>query len=153
MQLLVDGIEIYAGTGGREFDPKLPLIVFLHGAGLDHTVWALLARWFAHRGNAVLAPDLPGHGRSGGEPPPSVAAMADFCAALIAAVQAQRARIIGHSMGSLVALETAARHPPRVTAIALIGTAAAMPVAPDLLNAAKDDDHAAIDMMTVWGYG
>jgi pimeloyl-ACP methyl ester carboxylesterase len=52
----------------RSFDPALPLVVFLHGAALDHTVWALLARWFAHRGNAVLAPDLPGHGRSGGEP-------------------------------------------------------------------------------------
>ena len=153
MRFVVDGMEIFAGTGGRDFDPALPLVVFLHGAALDHTVWALLARWFAHRGNAVLAPDLPGHGLSGGGPLSSIAAMADFCAALITAAKAERARIIGHSMGALVALETAARHPQHATAIALIGTAPAMPVAPDLLNAAKAEDHAAIDMMSIWGYG
>jgi pimeloyl-ACP methyl ester carboxylesterase len=153
VRLRVDDIEIFAGTGGREFDPALPLAVFLHGAALDHTVWALLARWFAHRGHAVLAPDLPGHGRSGGKPLSSISAMADFCSALIESVRAENAHIIGHSMGSLVTLETAARHPQRARAIALIGTAAAMPVAPDLLNAAKAQDHAAIDMMTVWGYG
>src|SRR5260370_42556011 len=83
VQLVVDGAKIFAGTGGRDFDPALPTVVFLHGAGLDHTVWALLARWFAHRGFDVLAPDLPGHGRSEGEPLESIAAMADFTAALI----------------------------------------------------------------------
>ena len=66
MRLVVDGIEIFAGTGGRAFDPARRTVVFLHGAALDHTVWALLARWFAHRGCGVLAPDFPGHGRSGG---------------------------------------------------------------------------------------
>ena len=74
MYLVVKGSRTYAATGGRDFDPALPLVVFLHGAGLDHTVWALLARWFAHRGSAVMAPDLPGHGRSGGEPLSSIAA-------------------------------------------------------------------------------
>jgi pimeloyl-ACP methyl ester carboxylesterase len=153
VQLAVNGAKTFAGSGGRTFDPALPLVVFLHGAALDHTVWALLARWFAHRGCSVLAPDLPGHGRSEGEPLPSINAMADWTAALIEASKAGSARIIGHSMGSLVALECAARHPQRVGAIALIGTAAAMPVAPDLLNAAEADDHAAIDMMSIWGYG
>jgi pimeloyl-ACP methyl ester carboxylesterase len=153
VRLVVDGAEIFAGTGGREFDPALPLVVFLHGAALDHTVWALLARWFAHRGAAVLAPDLPGHGRSAGEPLASIAAMADWTAALIETSKAGPAGVIGHSMGSLVALETAARYPKRVTAIGLIGAAAAMPVAPDLLDAAEADDHAAIDMVSIWGYG
>lgn len=153
MQLVVNGVKTWAGTGGRDFDSTLPLVVFLHGAGLDHTVWALLARWFAHRGCGVLAPDLPGHGRSGGEPLGSINAMADWTAALGETVQARTARIIGHSMGSLVALATAARYPERVAAIGLIGTAAAMPVAPDLLAAARADDHAAIDMVSIWGYG
>ncbi len=153
MHLVVDGVRIFVGTGGRAFNSTLPLVVFLHGAGLDHTVWALLTRWFAHRGCSVLAPDLPGHGRSDGEPLPSINAMADWTAALIETVKASHARIIGHSMGSLVALEAAARHGRRVAAIGLIGTAAAMPVAPDLLNAARADDHAAIDMVSIWGYG
>lgn len=153
MHLVVNGIRTYAATGGRDFDAALPLVVFLHGAGLDHTVWALLARWFAHRGSSVLAPDLPGHGRSGGEPLGSIAAMADWTAALIEAVGANKATIIGHSMGSLVALETAARHPQKICAIGLIATAAAMPVSRDLLAAAEANDHAAVDMVSIWGEG
>src|SRR5262249_34946043 len=109
MRLIVDGVEIFAGTGGRKLDPALPLVVFIHGAGLDHRVWALLARWCASHGCPVLAPDLPGHGRSAGEPLATIAATADWTAALIEASQAEPARIIGHSMGSLVAIETAAR--------------------------------------------
>jgi len=153
MNLTVDGASIFAGTGGRDFDPALPAVVFLHGGGCDHTVWALLARWFAHGGFAVLAPDLPGHGRSGGEPLGSIAAMADWTAALIDASGVGKAALVGHSMGALIALETAARHPGKVTALALIGTAAAMPVSRDLLAAAEANDHAAIDMVSTWGNG
>jgi len=153
VQLRVDGVKIFAGTGGREFDPTLPAVVFVHGAGLDHTVWALLARWFAHRGFGVLAPDLPGHGRSEGEPLATIGAMTDFAAALIEAAGARKASLIGHSMGSLVALETAVRHPRKIAALGLIAAAAAMPVSPDLLKAAEANDPAAIDMVSIWGYG
>jgi pimeloyl-ACP methyl ester carboxylesterase len=153
MRLVVDGVGIFAGSGGREHDRSRPLIVFLHGAGLDHSVWALLARWFAHRGWAVLAPDLPGHGRSGGEPLDSISAMADWTAKLVHACGAGKAVIVGQSMGSLVALETAARHVERVNAVGLIATASAMPVARELLEAAAANDHSAIDMVTIWGHG
>lgn len=153
MRLTVDGTDTFIATGGRAFDPALPAMIFLHGAGLDHTVWALLARSFAHHGFGVLAPDLPGHGRSAGAPLESIAAMADFVAALIDAAGVGAARLVGHSMGSLVALEAAARHPHKVSGLGLIGTAAAIPVSADLLDAAKADDHAAIDMVAIWGYG
>jgi len=153
VQPVVDGVKIFAGTGGRALDPAFPLVVFLHGAGLDHTVWALLARWFAHRGFGVLAPDLPGHGRSEGEPLATIAAMADFTAALIATAGARNASLVGHSMGSLLALETAVRHPDKVAALGLIAAAAAMPVSPDLLKAAEANDPAAIDMVSIWGFG
>jgi pimeloyl-ACP methyl ester carboxylesterase len=153
MEMIVNGAKTYAGTGGRDFDASLPCVVFLHGAGLDHTVWALLARWFAHHGCAVLAPDLPGHGRSEGAPLGTIGAMADWTAALIEAAGATRATLIGHSMGTLIAVEAAARHPQAVTALGLIAAAAAMPVAPDLLTAAQANDHAAIDMVSIWGHG
>lgn len=153
MRLSVQGNEVFAGTGGRDFDPARPAMVFLHGAGLDHSVWALLARAFAHHGFAVLAPDLPGHGRSAGAPLASIAALADWTAALIDAAGVRAAGLVGHSMGSLVALETAARHPAKVTALGLIAIAAPMRVSDDLLNAAKANDHAAIDMIDLWGYG
>ncbi|ABD86892.1 alpha/beta fold hydrolase [Rhodopseudomonas palustris] len=153
MQISVNGIDTFIATGGAPFDAALPAVVLLHGAGFDHSVWALHSRWFAHHGFAVLAPDLPGHGRSGGAPLTSIGEMADWTAALIAAADATTAELIGHSMGSLIALETAARHPARVSALALIGTTSAMAVGPDLLKAAEADSHDAIDMMTIWGLG
>src|ERR1700710_1988758 len=153
MQLQVNGTDIFVATGGREFDLALPTIVMLHGAGFDHTCWALHSRWFAHHGHAVLAPDLPGHGRSSGAPLTTIADMADWTAALIETSGAPNAKLVGHSMGSLIALETAARHPARVTALALIATAATMTVGPDLLKAAEANDHSAVDMVSIWGLG
>jgi pimeloyl-ACP methyl ester carboxylesterase len=153
MQLTVNGIDSFVATGGREFDKSLPAIVLLHGAGFDHTTWALHSRWFAHHGFGVLAPDLPGHGRSGGAPLKTIADMADWTAALIDTAGVTNARLVGHSMGSLIALETAARHPTKVSALSLIGTAATMTVGPDLLKAAEANDHAAVDMVSIWGLG
>jgi pimeloyl-ACP methyl ester carboxylesterase len=153
MQLSVQGTDIFVSTGGRDFDASLPTAVLLHGAGFDHTTWALHSRWFAHHGYGVLAPDLPGHGRSSGAPLTSIADMADWTAALIAAAGVQKARLVGHSMGSLISLETAARHPDKVSALNLIGTAAAMTVGPDLLKAAEANDRDAVDMMSIWGLG
>jgi pimeloyl-ACP methyl ester carboxylesterase len=153
MRILVNGDDTHVATGGKDFDPKLPAIVFLHGAGMDHTVWALLARAFAHHGHAVLAPDFPGHGSSAGAPLTSIAALADWTAVLIDATGAKAARLVGHSMGSLVALEAAARHRGKITGLGLIATAATMRVSDDLLNAAKTNDHAAVDMIAIWGEG
>src|SRR3981081_4636293 len=128
MQLSVNGSDTFVATGGREFDTSLPAIVLLHGAGFDHTTWALHSRWFAHHGFGVLAPDLPGHGRSGGAPLPTIAGMADWIAALLDTAGAPKARLVGHSMGSLIALETAARHPAKVAGLSLIGTPAPLTV-------------------------
>src|SRR6202795_3342608 len=153
MQLSVNGIDTFVATGGRPFDPALPAVVMLHGAGFDHSTWALHSRWFAHHGYSVLAPDLPGHGRSSGAALATIADMADWTAALLDAASAAKAKLVGHSMGSLIALETAARHPARVSALSLIGTAATMTVGPDLLKAAEANDHGAIDMVSIWGLG
>src|SRR5580693_5310716 len=153
MQLSVNGSDTFVATGGREFDRSLPTILLLHGAGFDHTTWALHSRWFAHHGYGVLAPDLPGHGRSRGAPLPGIAEMADWTAALLDAAGVASARLVGHSMGSLIVLETAARHKAKVSGLSLIGTAATMSVGPDLLKAAEANDHAAIDMVSIWGLG
>ena len=83
MKLSVNGAEVFVATGGREFDRSLPTVVFIHGAGFDHSTWALHTRWFAHHGFGVLAPDLPGHGRSAGPSLSSIADMADWTAALL----------------------------------------------------------------------
>ncbi len=153
MDLVVDGFRVFAATGGKAFDPAKPTVLFLHGAGMDHTVWTLQTRWFAHHGRNALAIDLPGHGRSGGAALDSVAAMADFVPRLLDAAGAREAALVGHSMGALVALETAARHASRVRALGLIGVAAQMPVHPKLLEAAARNDHAAVEMIADWAFG
>jgi pimeloyl-ACP methyl ester carboxylesterase len=153
MRLQIDGRTVHAATGGRAVDPALPLVVLVHGAGLDSTAWALHSRWFAHHGHAVLAVDLPGHGRSAGPPLGEIGALADWIARLIELAGAPKATLIGHSMGALVALETASRHKDQVAALGLIGAAAAMPVHAELLAAARRNDHAAIDMVALWGCG
>ena len=153
MNLSVNAKDVFAATGGRDFDASLPAVVLIHGAGLDHSTWALHSRWFAPHGFSVLAPDLPGHGRSKGPALKTIAEMADWTAALLDATGASKAHLIGHSMGSLIALETAARHPARVSALGLIGTTATMTVGPDLLKAAEANDPAAIDMVSIWGLG
>lgn len=142
----------YCYTGGRPFDPALPTVVFIHGAQNDHTVWALQSRYFAHHGFGVLAVDLPGHGRSAGPALSSVEAMADWLLALLAGAGVGPAILVGHSMGSLIALEAVHRAPARVRALALVGTTYPMKVADALLETARTNEPAAIDMVNIWSH-
>lgn len=153
IELEVDGKLAAAGTGGTAFDPDLPAVVLVHGAGMDHTVWALQSRYFAHRGRAVLAVDLPGHGASEGPPLDSPPAIADWLARFIQAAGLEQSAFVGHSMGALAALECAARHSEKVRGLALLGAAARMPVHPDLLSAAEANDSRAAAMIVGWGHG
>ena len=152
MELAVDGRKAFAYTAAHELDLKKPSLVFVHGAGLDHSWWGLQSRYFGYHGRNVLAVDLPGHGRSDGPPLPSVEAMADWVERLLDEKKIKTAAIVGHSMGALVALECAARHPSRVEKIALIGVAYPMKVSEAFLDAACRDDPAAYDMETIWGH-
>ncbi len=152
MDITVDGKAGFAATGGQPFEAARPTIVFIHGGGMDHSVWALQTRYFAYHGRNVLAVDLPGHGRTPGPVPATIAAMADWVMALLDALDIGEAALVGHSMGSLVAFDAAARYPSRATALALLGTSIPMPVADMLLDAAHNDDHAAFDMVTLWGH-
>jgi pimeloyl-ACP methyl ester carboxylesterase len=153
MEFTLDDKPVFTGTGGRTRDAGEPVVVLVHGAGMDHTVFALQARALAHHGRRVLAFDLPGHGKSAGPALTSIEAMADWVLRAASACGAERFRIAGHSMGALVALETAARGGSRVEALALLGIVREMRVHPDLLAAARRDVAKAAAMMTSWSFG
>ncbi len=156
MRLQIDGREAYAYTGGKAFDPALPCVVLVHGAMHDHSVWALQSRYLAHHGRSVLAVDLPGHGRSAGPALPSVEALADWLVALLHTAGPQRVALAGHSMGSLIALEAAARLAGdaalQVTQLAMVATAFPMKVSPALLETASAAPLTAIDMVNAYSH-
>jgi pimeloyl-ACP methyl ester carboxylesterase len=144
----------YLSTCGRPRREGGPTVVLVHGAGMDHTVWALQGRHLAFHGWNVLAVDLPGHGRSRGIAAlGSIENLADWLAGLIADADPKPAALVGHSMGALAALATAARHPRRVASVCLLGAAAQMPVHPELLALAAAHDAKAVELMVDWAFG
>ncbi|TMH70461.1 MAG: alpha/beta hydrolase [Betaproteobacteria bacterium] len=152
MKLDVGGKEVFAYTANHELDPAKRTVVFVHGAGLDHSWFGLQSRYFGYHGWNVLAVDLPGHGRSEGPPLTAVPAMADWLVKLLGAAKIERVSLVGHSMGTLVALDCAARHPALVERVALIATAQPMKVSDAFLDAAKRNSYDAFDMSTIWGH-
>jgi pimeloyl-ACP methyl ester carboxylesterase len=152
MRIRVGNDEIYVYTGSRSPEPGLPSVVFVHGAANDHSVFALQSRYFAYHGRNVYAVDLPGHGRSEGDALPSVEALADWIGAFLDAVQAEKAALVGHSLGSLAVLEAAARFPARIAKIALLGSAVPMAVGDDLMAAARANDHVAFELINGWSH-
>ncbi len=152
MEFLIDGHSVYAYTGGKALDPALPAVLFLHGAELDHSCWSGQSRWFAHHGFRALAVDLPGHGRSGGKALASISDMANWIVRLLDAAAIPHTALVGHSMGSLVALASAANSPERISRIALLGLALPMPVSQALLDAAKNDEKRAQAMINIWSH-
>jgi pimeloyl-ACP methyl ester carboxylesterase len=144
--------DVYAYTGSRAPDRTLPTLVFVHGAANDHSVWALQSRYFSHHGWNVLAVDLPGHGRSGGDALPSVEAIAEWIPALLDTAGVDRAVLVGHSLGALAVHHCAALHPDCVSKIALLGPAMPMTVSDDLLAAAESNDHVAFELIRGWSY-
>jgi pimeloyl-ACP methyl ester carboxylesterase len=156
MKIQVRGAAAYAYTGGRPFDPARPTVAFIHGVLNDHSVWILQTRYFAHHGWNVLALDQPGHGRSGGVPPASVEDGSDWVLEVLAATGVQRAALVGHSLGSLIALEAARRAQAggslAVSHLALVGTAFPMRVSQALLKTSLEAPHQAIDMVDTFSH-
>ncbi len=150
--ITVNDADLYAYTGGKAFAPERPTVVFIHGALNDHSVWILQSRYFANHGYNVLAIDLPGHCKSGGDAPQTVEQGAHTVIALLDALGVQKAALVGHSLGSLIALEAAAQVPDRVHHLALLGTAFPMRVSAALLDAAVSAPMKGIDMVNTFSH-
>ena len=142
--------DLYAYTGGKAFKPEQPTVVFIHGVLNDHSVWILQSRYLAHHGYNVLAIDLPGHCKSTGEAPATVEDAADAVIAMLDALHIDRAAVCGHSWGSLITLEVAARAPTRISHAMLVGTAFPMKVSPVLIESSLKEPLKALKMINVF---
>ena len=152
MRIELSGKTVYAYTGTKPIIPGQRSVMFIHGAANDHSVWALQSRYFAYHGFNVLAVDLPGHGKSAGPALPGIEDMAAWTLTVLDAVGIDKATLVGHSMGSLIALEAAASAQQRVKKLALVATAFPMKVSDALLGAAGAREHAALEMINVWSH-
>ena len=153
MRHQMNGIDIHITTGGRNFDAAGEVVIMLHGSGQNHLTWVLQSRYFAYRGFAVLAPDFPGHGLSGGNPLESIEAMAAWIISLMDSLDVKSAILVGHSQGCLVTIEAAATYPDRIKRVALIAGAMAIPVSQQLLDMSDKALTQAIRTMISWGHG
>ena len=152
MRIQVNQQTVFVGTGSGQHTSRKRTVVFLHGAGMDHSVWLMPARYFARQGFNVVAPDFPAHGGSEGQALTSVEAMADWLTAVLDTLGLGEVDLVGHSMGSLVALDWASRHADRLHRLVLLGTSAPMPVSDALLDAAETRDRDAMQMANQWSH-
>ena len=125
----LDGIDVGYESSGR----GAPAVCLVHGTGGTGAVWMRQLEGLADVAR-VVAPDLPGHGRTGGSLPRSIDESADFVARFLDALGLDRVVIGGHSMGGAIALQVALGRPERVAGLALIGTGARLRVLPRLLE-------------------
>jgi pimeloyl-ACP methyl ester carboxylesterase len=119
-------VALHFTTDGR---PEAPPVVLLHGLGSSSADWRfqLPALGAAYR---VIAPDLRGHGRSPrGRGRLTAGTMAADVAALLEALDAPAAHVVGLSLGGCVALVLALDHPARVRTLTLVNTFARLSLA------------------------
>lgn len=150
MKISAEGRPVFAAAAGA--DSASPLVL-VHGAGMDHRAWAAVTPFLVAAGWRVLAVDLPGHGDTAGPAKASVAEAADWLIGVLDALGLERAALAGHSYGSLIALDAAARYPDRVSALALLAAAERMAVNPDLLKTAAERPDEASRLIAGWCHG
>lgn len=181
MVLEIDGHHAFVAASETPPNDYLPHLIFVHGAQNDHRVWQAQQQWFSQRGFASFAADLPGHGTSAGAPLASIESMGQWLGKLLTAISPVDAGaeyrpgtadplrrrdavlretpasppsivLIGHSMGSLAALECAASTQVNIAALILVGTAFPMRVSPALLEQTRTDEAAAIGQIVQWSH-
>ena len=122
-----------------------PPMLLIHGAAGSRLDWPLPLRKMG-----AIVPDLNGHGKSAGEGRETIREYAEDMAALLDALEIERAFICGQSMGGAIALTMALAHPARVRGLILIASGARLRVHPDILTQARRNPAAVADILFKW---
>jgi pimeloyl-ACP methyl ester carboxylesterase len=136
-----------------ERDTETPPLVLIHGAGGTHLYWPPEIRRL--RGYCIYAVDLPGHGKSSAnDGQQSIDEYERFFIQWLESLQLRRAVLVGHSMGSAIALALAIHQPEYVVGLCLLGAGARLRVLPDLLNYLADHTtfYKAIDLLVACSF-
>lgn len=128
-----------------------PALLFIHGAGGTHQHWGHQLNDLATFAR-IIAPDLPGYGRSPGPAPATIAGYADQLLALLDTLGITRAVLAGHSMGAAIALHLAIEQPARIAGLALLGGGARMRVAPAFVDGLERDPLATAAQISTYLY-
>ncbi len=144
-QIQLDGAEIYYAQAGQGH----PALLFIHGAGADHTLWgeqiSTLSKEFT-----VVALDLSGHGQSPARNY-GISLYAQEARAVCAALRVPTV-LVGHSMGGAVAMTIALDPPKNLTGLVLVGTGAKLRVHPQILELCQSDFARACDLIVTWAF-
>lgn len=148
------GQAAFYGTAGVRSRSAGPWVALIHGAGCDHSVWALQARHLARKGCRVIAVDLPRHGASGGQRIASIEGFVDWLDSFFQALPIHTPlTLAGHSMGASIAAAYAAKFPERAARVVLISAGDKMPVNPELLADTLARPERARAFIAAFGHG
>ncbi|GBF34953.1 alpha/beta hydrolase fold [Desulfocucumis palustris] len=131
------GEKYHYGAGLPSPGNPKQAIIFVHGAGGSHRHWSEQVAELGKK-YLVIAPDLPGHGLSGGAPLDSISAYSAFIRELAEILLGIPFYLAGHSMGGAVALDYVLNNPGRLAGLILIGTGSRLRVKQELLETFKN---------------
>ena len=134
----------------KKIQNRSRLIIFIHGAACDHTMWVYQTRYFFNKNFSIISLDLPGHGTNSSEALNSIKAFSALIKKLIKDLSYKEIYLIGHSMGSLICLDIALDNLKPIKKIFLIGVCYPMHVNKKLLLKSKNDQNLAIKDMISW---
>jgi len=129
---------------------KAPTLILIHGAGGNHQFWGHAVRSVSSA--TTYAPDLPGHGRSGGTGRWSIVDYAAFATAFMDALELRQAVVAGHSMGGATAMQMSLDYATRVSGLVLVGTGARLRVLPAILEGTLSNFQSTIELVCEYAY-
>ncbi len=138
--------ELYFAQAGQ----GQPALLFVHGAGGDHTIWGEQLRELA-KDFSVIALDLNGHGRSPAREGDGLQTYVEDVLAVLNAF-AQPTVLVGHSMGGAIALSVALQPPKNLVGLGLVGTGARLKVHPQILELCQTDFEKAVELVISWAF-
>ncbi len=149
--LEIANTQINCMTGKNGIRKGKKNLLFIHGAGGNHKVWAMQLPYFEGNYNPI-AVELPGHGDSGGDGEKDINSYTEWIRKIIDNLSLETCSMVGHSMGGAITLSFALKYPQYLNSIVLVGTGARLRVSSDILDTVKANFDNAIKLICKFAY-